>query len=54
MLEDPPPKRRNPMLARSSSIHLLWFLQMRKKKSYLSKSILPLSIWVVEELRSTT
>jgi hypothetical protein len=44
MLEVPPPKRRNPVFARSFFVHLLQFLRMRKKKSYLSKSTLPLSI----------
>jgi replication initiation and membrane attachment protein DnaB len=49
MLEDPPPKRRNPVLTRLSSMHLLRFLQMRKKRSYLFRLILPLSIWVVKD-----
>jgi hypothetical protein len=53
MLEALPPKQRNPVLARSLSMHLLWFLQMRKKNSCLFKSALPLKLWVAEEIKST-
>jgi hypothetical protein len=47
MLEAHPPNRRNPVLTKSFSVRLLWFFQMKKKKS-LSASTLPLSTPVVK------
>jgi hypothetical protein len=52
MLEAPPPKQKNPVLARSFSVHLLQFLQMRKRKTCLFRSALPLRIQTTEEHKS--
>jgi hypothetical protein len=50
MSVDPSPKQRNPIFGRSLSMSLLWFLQMRKRKSCLFKFALQLRIRAVEEL----